>query len=274
MRYLLATGGSLHSEMALRYAAHIAPVAQGTATVLIVSGTSLRREQAEQIGRRASEILMPVFPDLRILTRTGVPSVEIGREAAQGGYDLVILGSRPRHRLLTRLRGSVTSQVANHIPCSLLVARQDAGPPQRLLICASSATHPSLLDALFSSGMDALLASAQESTYLHIMSQISAGPGVRGEQLRESAEELIRDGTEEGRFLAAGVEQLRSHNIHAAPKVRHGLVVDEIVAEASEGEYDLVVIGAHRKYGWERYLLGDLARRIIDQCTRSVLLVR
>ena len=47
------------------------------------------------------------------------------------------------------------------------------------------------------------------------------------------------------------------------PVVRHGLVVDEILAEALFGDYDLVVIGAHRKK-WQQFLLDNLARLIID----------
>jgi len=42
-------------------------------------------------------------------------------------------------------------------------------------------------------------------------------------------------------------------------KVRYGLVVDEILAEASIGNYDQVVIGAYISEGWGRFLLDDLA---------------
>jgi nucleotide-binding universal stress UspA family protein len=56
--------------------------------------------------------------------------------------------------------------------------------------------------------------------------------------------------------------------------VRHGLVVDEIQAEARSGDYDLVVIGAHRGEGWRRILLDDLAHQIIVEMDRPVLVVR
>ena len=54
----------------------------------------------------------------------------------------------------------------------------------------------------------------------------------------------------------------------------HGLVVDEILAEARDGDYDLVVIGTHRGEGWRRILLDDLAHQIIAQVDRPVLIVR
>ena len=50
--------------------------------------------------------------------------------------------------------------------------------------------------------------------------------------------------------------------------------LDEILAEARDGDYDLVVIGAHRGEAWRRILLDDLAHQIIVQLDRPVLVVR
>jgi nucleotide-binding universal stress UspA family protein len=57
------------------------------------------------------------------------------------------------------------------------------------------------------------------------------------------------------------------------PKVRHGLVVDEILAEAREGEYDLVVIGAHQPGKGRALLLDNIAKKIIQDINRSLLVV-
>ena len=68
--------------------------------------------------------------------------------------------------------------------------------------------------------------------------------------------------------------RLERLGIQARAEVRHGLVVDEILAEARRGNYDLVVIGAYRGEGWQRILLDDLAHRLIVQLDRPVLIVR
>lgn len=62
--------------------------------------------------------------------------------------------------------------------------------------------------------------------------------------------------------------------IQSRPSVRHGLVVDEILTEARDGEYDLVIIGAHRSKGPRYLLLDDLARKILAKVDRPVLVVR
>ncbi len=70
------------------------------------------------------------------------------------------------------------------------------------------------------------------------------------------------------------IEELEEHDVQPHVIVRHGWVVDEIADEARQGDYGLVVIGAHRTEGWRRFLLDDLARQIILQCDRPVLVVK
>jgi nucleotide-binding universal stress UspA family protein len=108
---------------------------------------------------------------------------------------------------------------------------------------------------------------------LHVMSQISAGPGVSGEQLRIGAERLIVDRAPEGELLQRDITALEAIGIRAWAKVRHGLVVDEILQEVRGEAYDLVVIGAYRGVGWHRILLDDLAHRLVVELDRPVLIV-
>jgi nucleotide-binding universal stress UspA family protein len=75
-------------------------------------------------------------------------------------------------------------------------------------------------------------------------------------------------------LLEHDLEMLDRLGVLARPKVRHGLVVDEMLAEARSGAYSLVVIGAYRGEGWRRILLPDLAHEIIGRIDRPVLVVR
>jgi len=158
------------------------------------------------------------------------------------------------------------------------------GALQRLLLCDSGANSalatvetgpavPSLLSR-FAALPSHLLAQETEIVILHVMSQIGAGPGVLGGQLHSDAEELIRERSPEGELLEVDVHALQRLGIQARAKVRHGLVVDEILAEARCGDYDLVVIGAYRGDGWQRILLDDQAHSIIVQMDRPILVLR
>jgi nucleotide-binding universal stress UspA family protein len=141
------------------------------------------------------------------------------------------------------------------------------------LLCDSGIEAPSLPDR-FITQLGDLFKGGEEVTILHVMSQMSAGPGVIGKQLRASAEELIEEHSIEGLLLERDIRALERLNLQPRPKVRHGLVVDEILAEARAGDYDLVVIGAHQDEGWRRILLDDLAHQLIVQMDRPIVVVR
>jgi nucleotide-binding universal stress UspA family protein len=79
--------------------------------------------------------------------------------------------------------------------------------------------------------------------------------------------------TPEGQLVEQDVRVLNRPGLHPQAKVRHGLVVDEILSEARGGDYDLVIIGAHQENGWQRFLLDDLAHQILLHTDRNVLVV-
>jgi nucleotide-binding universal stress UspA family protein len=274
MRILMAIGGSPHSQVALGFGGQIASHVGETPTVMTVIRREVDRPRADAILARASQLLEPRVPNAQTKIRIGHPAEEIVREAEEGSYDLVILGERQRHNRVTRfLLGSTAERVVEHAPCPVIIAKGETGPIRRILLCDSGIENPSLLSR-FTAQLAGLIKGEEEVTVLHVMSQISAGPGVRGKQLRASAEELIEEHTPEGELLERDIQILERLSAHPHLKVRHGLVVDEILAEAQSGDYDLVVIGAHRGEGWRRILLDDLARRIIAEVGRPVLVVR
>jgi nucleotide-binding universal stress UspA family protein len=270
----MATGGSPQSEATLRFGAHIASRAAAIPTLLTVIKHETERAQADAILARAARLIEPTVPTIQPQVRIGHAAEEIIREAEEGAYDLVIVGERQHHDLVTRfLLGSTAVRIVEHAPCPVIIAKGKIGPVRRILLCDSGVEAPSLLNRLCLQLAD-LVAGEEEVTILHVMSQISAGPGVRGQQLRADAEELMGHRTPEGEWLERDVELLARLNLQPRPKVRHGLVVDEILAEAHDGDYDLVVIGAHRGEGWRHILLDDLAHQIIVQVDRPVLVVR
>lgn len=274
MRILMATGGSAHSEVALRLGAQIASHVHEPPTILTVIKREEDRPKAEAILARSVALVRPLVPEVRTKVRVGHPAEEIVREAEEGEYDLVVVGERQHHGLVTRfILGSTAERVVEHAPCPVVVAKGSVREIHRILLCDSGAEAPSLLSR-FTAQLTSLLEGEEEVTVLHVMSQISATPEAQERDLKADAEELIRNHTPEGELLEKDLQVLNLPNVRARPKVRHGLVVDEILAEAAEGDYDLVVIGAHRGEGWRRVLLDDLAHEIIVRLHRPVLVVR
>ncbi len=273
MRLLIAIGGSAHSAPALQMSVQLAYLSAEKPTILTVIRAEEERPRAEKGLAEARALFQAEGIEARTIIRKGQVDLEILHEVLDGGYDLLVLGERQMHRLITRLRGTVSVRLARQAPCSVLIVKGPVRPCRRVLLCESATAEPPLSERFVSGRLGQLLADAIELTVLHVMSQIPAAVQVDPSQLEADAETLIRLRAPEGEWLRQAVERLRPRCRQVRAVVRHGLVVDEILTEARAGDYDLVVIGAHREHGWQRFLLDDIAHEIITQIDRSILVV-
>ena len=73
--------------------------------------------------------------------------------------------------------------------------------------------------------------------------------------------------------LEEGALTLRNQGIHVDVKERAGVVVEEILKEAAEGEHDLVVIGRHLEGMASRLGGADLTAEILQRATCPVMIV-
>lgn len=270
MYILAATGGASHSDIAIRLAGQIHQTMGGTLILLTVIKHETERAQAEAILVRA-KTLIPFVRGTQTCIRIGKAAEEIVDEAKSKGYDLIVVGERTQHGLARQLLAPTAERVISHMPCPVLIARGQLRPLHRVLVCESG-RDPSLLNRLLNR-LSLLLKHVDELTILHVMSQIAAAPGISGWELRADANELIQRHTPEGNLLEDDLVRLEQLNVQLEAKVRHGLVVQEILAEAKSGDYDLVVIGVHQGKGWERYMLDDLAHEIISYSDRPLLVI-
>lgn len=130
-RILLATDGSPRALAAARQAGLLARGLSATITVVhVVTGEVPGGFVASTPQGVAEEVLLRTRRHLghgvtaeeeRLLE--GDPASEILRFATEGGYDLIILGSRKLTRWQRLLLGSVSRVVVEHAPCSVMVVR-------------------------------------------------------------------------------------------------------------------------------------------------------
>ena len=295
MPILIAFDGSSHGEASLFLGAQIAQRGSEPLTILTVlkNGSVQASDSAKTVLAHACEIVRTHCPEVRTRVRTGHPAAEIVREAEEGDYDLVIVGDGPNRNLVARfLHGSTAVRVVEHAPCPVIVAKGSTGRIHRILLCDSGSEDPavglpseprgsdgtvglgpSVLSRFTALPID-LIDDNGTIVVLHVMSQISGGPGVTGRQLRFGTEQLMDERAPEGELLGRDIGALERLGLRARAKVRHGLVVEEILEEVHNEDYDLVAIGAYRGQGWRRILLDDLAHRIVVELDRPVLVLR
>jgi len=273
MRTLIVINNSPHDEGVFQYSAQIIAKSNIESTIMMI----IPKKQGEALQN--AEIILAQAQDqlgknkLRKIVRVGSPEKEIIKETKAGEYELLILGCLSSRRSDCLSPGSSLTQIVEGVPCSTLIVREKANRVKSVLLCDSgSESAQSTRD--FTARLVNLIEGEEQITILHVMSQISAGPGIRGEQLRSDADGLIDAHSPEGELLERDIEELKSTGVDTDPKIRHGLVVDEILKEARYGEYDLVIIGAHIPVGWRNFLLDNIARKIVTQIDRSILIVK
>lgn len=141
MKILVAVDGSGFSRMAVKQAAQIAK-AQGAQILLLTVSSVVNmgsygavaympdstwevpsKDQALEILEEAAAFLREQGFNPRTIHRLGGISDTILEIADREGVDLIVVGSHGRTGLTRFLLGSVSSQVASHASCSVLVAK-------------------------------------------------------------------------------------------------------------------------------------------------------
>lgn len=73
--------------------------------------------------------------------------------------------------------------------------------------------------------------------------------------------------------LDAGKEILDNLGIKAATKTRQGKAADEILKEAEEGDYDLIILASYGR-GITKFLLGSVSREVVHRSKIPVLVIK
>jgi len=130
MKILLATDGSKHALRAVRHAAKLVAELKSPSTVTLISvhdDTALRHAE-RFVGRKAVNDYLRDLSDQDLASsrklldkagvrhdmviRTGHIAAEIAAAASEGGFDLLVLGSKGRSSLKDLLIGSVAQRVS------------------------------------------------------------------------------------------------------------------------------------------------------------------
>lgn len=138
-KILVPVDGSPLSMEAVRQAAALAEKFAGALTILNVVMTPAQSSMVdpglvvippqmmavlEEEGRRIlaqAQAEVPAGITVSAVQRFGHPAQEIIELAAEGDYDLIILGSRGLGEIKGYLLGSISDRVSHHAPCSVLI---------------------------------------------------------------------------------------------------------------------------------------------------------
>jgi nucleotide-binding universal stress UspA family protein len=205
---------------------------------------------------------------------SGRPGSAIVDEARAMSADVVIVGSRGHGPFATMLLGSTASEIVDHAPCPVLVARTsslgtialaDDGSP-------SARTAETLMTRwpIFA-GRPVAIVSVTE-----VGVPVAAGftPGLY-DQVMASYTRAVEEARAERDALArSATERLTDAGLQAEPVVLEGDAAGELVRFVSERGIGTMVLGTRGHTGLARLLLGSVARNVLLHAPCSVLIVR
>lgn len=208
--------------------------------------------------------------------RHGNPIEEILAEALEFHYDLVAMGGGGGQLgLLHPQLGSTTSNLARKLHTHFLVARNIPAQFGKVLVCTGADTPASETIKLGGAWI------SNTSARIGLLHVIAAGwqAQISDNKIGENGNKSpIETGARYDTLLKRAGQQLRDAGIknEITYRIRHGLVVDEVLNELAEGGYELLVVGAHYQPGqdrWQGTLLDDITDQLLNRSTCSVLII-
>ncbi|MEM6793994.1 MAG: universal stress protein [Acidobacteriota bacterium] len=180
--------------------------------------------------------------------------------------DLLVLGARETDRL--SWLGSTVDRVLRQAECPVwVIDGAPRMPPRRVL--APVDLSPLALGSL-RRGLQVLDQLGGEPPAVELLFVLTAKEIERSQQFDSAA--IHRMAEEELERFAAKLDP--SGGGRLTREVRRGDEVrDEIVKEASGGDFDLVILATHGRSGFDRFLLGSVAADVASRCEVSSLIV-
>lgn len=139
---LVATDGSITSKKALIECRELAECTGARVTIINVASLPLplnisaqdhiiieqeaimrNKEKSIQLLNKELGIFEGFSGEISIVTRSGDAGEEIIKEAEEGDYDLIIMGSRGRGIFSRAILGSVSNKVLNHLNKNVLIVK-------------------------------------------------------------------------------------------------------------------------------------------------------
>jgi nucleotide-binding universal stress UspA family protein len=270
VRILISVRGLIRSEPTLRFGSLIAELLKAQITLLTVIDEEAERKSAEDKLERAREMFPGHAVDTKIY-RSQDAAKKILVELEQENYVMAVVGSAEPGILANLLFKTVTKDVVGKADFPVLVVRGERESIQRILICTGGQKIPKTmirLGAKLAGGADG------EITLLYVTSPVpSMYTGM--EEIEETLPELMQTDTKIARHLRLCVKLLDKCGVPANLKLRHGVVVNEILREAYKGDYDIILLGAHSITPWWRDIMtGNVTSQVINQSPCPVLVVQ
>ena len=243
-KLLIATNGFKGTWFAIEYGAWLAEVMKMNITLLGVNEVPNPaaiddHHPLENVFERAVSLFQEKGLSYNLEVLNGQPERVIPEKANSGKYITVVspLGRTQLRRLLT---GRSIRPLMERIQGPILYVPELRLPLKRILISAGGLGYEAVAENL---ALQVASANQADVTILHVIPPTELDyPTTRG--LRGHTKDLAKSNTLPGRSLRHALELAQQAGLNARAIARRGIVVEEILTELREGNYDMVCMSS------------------------------
>lgn len=271
MKILFCSDDSIQAENAVRFGALVAAACGAEASILGIVEKTGQEDAVLQALRRAQEILKEYHLTAELITKAGRPVREIIKRTQEAKYDLVVVGAVRKGTRGPLWMSARAYKIIESVEPPVLVVIGSCTRLRRILVC-DGGTHKADAAVQFAGEIARRVNASVD--LLHVLAE---PPAVYANLVRseEDVGQLLQSNSKLGRCLRHQKELLEKMAVPCEVRLRHGLVLDELLEELQRTEYNLVVSGsspAHDRL--RRYIMGNITREIVNRAELPVLVVR
>lgn len=273
---LVATNGYSRTWPGIEYAAWLAGLMRAPVTLIGIIEQKQRPNIDEEIHpledvfSRAVALFQEKELEYHLEIHEGLAEDVIPRKAKEKDFLTVVtpLGRPPLRRLVLRrsfhqLMADITGPVL-YVPSACV-------PPTHIIVCLGGLGYGIAAENL---GLEIASRIKAPVTFLHVVPPIDLDyPESR--TVRDNWDHLGDTDTLLGRTLRSALDEAQKRGIKANLKLRQGIVIEEILSELKQGEYDLVCMGSpYSRHGLRQFYAPNVTAEVAEAIGCPVLTVR
>jgi nucleotide-binding universal stress UspA family protein len=241
---LITTNGFEGTWPSIEYGAWLAATLEKNITLLGVTenlnpAAIDDHHPLEDVFARAVELFQRSGVTYNLEVQNGNAEDIIPRKAKQDDY-IIVLGPLGRPQIRRMLTGRSIRHLMEEIEQPILYVPKLKLPLKKLLICIGGLGYEVTAEHI---AMQMAMKSRAEITLLHIVPPLDLDyPTAR--TINRNWQNLTETDTPVGKSLRLALEFAKNDDLTANVKARQGNVVEEIMAEVKEGDYDLLCMGS------------------------------
>ena len=273
--FLIVTNGFKGTWPAIEYGAWLAGAMKVKVTLLGVTETQNPAAiddhgPLEEIFQRAVEVFQQHGVEHNLEVQNG-DAERIVTEKANRGDFITIVSPLGRPQFRRWLTGRSIRHLMESIQGPILYVPESRLPLKKILISIGGIGYEVAAENL---AFDIAKSVGAEVTIMHVVPPANLDyPSTR--DVREHVNDLAQTNTLPGRGLRTALEIAQQEGLKASVTARQGPIVEEILAEVKQGNYDIVCMGSpYSASGLRQFYSPNVTAEIAEAVHRPVLIAR